>query len=199
MTMRVLASQGLFLGETIPGNADNPNGYFENRRIRENHLKPILRAVGADPRGVAPLPRTEALPPFPDLARRLLSALREEGYDGTIPWGYKDPKLTLLWPLFARAFPQATWLILRRDRDKVLTSMTKASFLRRHSTSTEFWKPFCAAYDSRLTALRASPCSVFTADADALAGGDVSCLEPVCDAMGLSFDPLSARRALQRG
>jgi hypothetical protein len=198
MVMRLLAAQGLWLGQTIPGNADNPQGYYENRRLRDTHLKGILNALGVDPRGVMPLPRTEALPPCPDLAHRLITAIRDEGYDGTTPWAFKDPKLTLLWPMFARAFPGATWLIVRRTRADVLTSLASASFMRRHSTSTEFWQPFCAAYDDRLQTLAESGAQVLTADADAIARGDFTALEATCAALGLAFNDTAARTALLR-
>ncbi|MBY5973334.1 sulfotransferase [Ferrimonas balearica] len=199
LVTRILQGQGLWLGETIPGNADNPEGYGENRRIREKHLKPILTALGADPRGVAPLPRTEALPPCPGLARRLLRAIRAEGYDGKTPWGYKDPKLALLWPLFARAFPGATWVLVEREREAVLVSLARASFMRRHSTSPEFWKPFCACYEDRLAGLADSGVRVLTVQAEAVMGGDVATLAPVCEAAGLPFDADRARAALARG
>ncbi|QPM92157.1 sulfotransferase [Pseudooceanicola algae] len=192
---RVLASQGLWLGETIPAGPDNPTGFFENRRLRETVLKPTLAALGADPRGIAPLPRTEALPPHPDLARLMKTAIRTEGYNGDAPWGFKDPKLTLLWPLFARAFPAALWVIVRRDRDKVLTSMARASFLRMHSTSPEYWVPFCNAYDSRLRALADSGASVIEVDAGPVLAGDPGGLKTVCRRAGLGFDRPSAERA----
>ncbi|MGI3165328.1 sulfotransferase [Pseudooceanicola sp. 200-1SW] len=198
LVTRILQGQGLWLGETIAGNADNPEGYGENRRIREKHLKPLLAALGADPRGVAPLPRTEALPPCPGLTRRLLRAIRAEGYNGKIPWGYKDPKLALLWPLFARAFPGATWVVVQRDRPAVLASLARASFMRQHSTSAEFWKPFAACYDDRLAALRDSGVTVHVVQAEGIMGGDVAPLAPVCAAAGLPFDEGRARAALQR-
>ncbi|MBR9764546.1 MAG: sulfotransferase [Rhodobacteraceae bacterium] len=198
LVMRMLAGQGLWLGETIPGNVDNPEGYGENRALRETRLKPLLEHLGADPRGVAPLPRTEALPPCPQLAAQMLQTIRDQGHDGRTPWGYKDPKLTLLWPLFARAFPQATWVVVTREREAVLRSLARASFMRRHSTSEEFWKPFCACYDDRLAALRASGVTVIELQAERIMGGEVEALAPVCAAMGLRFDAGAARAALAR-
>ncbi|KAA2315211.1 sulfotransferase [Pseudooceanicola sediminis] len=198
MVMRVLAAQGLWLGHTIPGNPDNPQGFYENRDLRETHLKGILSDLGADPRGVAPLPRTSALPPCPDLARRIAATLRDQGHDGTQPWGFKDPKLTLLWPLFARAYPHATWLIVRRPRKDVLRSLARAHFMQRHPATTEFWQPFCAAYDGRLHDLVHSGAQVLQADSDAIANGDFRDLEAVCAALGLPFDADLAHDALRR-
>lgn len=198
MVMRILAAQGLWLGQTIPGNADNPQGYYENRLLRDTHLKGILSALGADPRGVSPLPRTEALPPVPGLAHRLSHAITQQGYDGTAHWGFKDPKLTLLWPLFARAFPAATWLIVRRRRQDVMTSLSRASFMRHHSSSPDYWQPFCAAYQDRLDSLAGSGVAVFAADADAIAKGDFRDLATLCTALGLPFSASSAQDALKR-
>ncbi|WP_238318665.1 sulfotransferase [Pseudooceanicola atlanticus] len=198
MTTRVLHSQGLWLGETVPGNRENPQGYFESRMIRDQLIKPTLSALGADPLGVRRLPAWDVLPPFPALRDTLFAMLRREGYDGRQPWGFKDPKLTLLWPLFARAFPQAHWVIVTRDRDKVLDSLCRTSFMARHSTSPEFWLPFCSAYDHRLNLLRASGAQVHEVDSDALSGGSLSQIKGVIRAAGLGFNARDARAALVR-
>lgn len=196
MTMRVLHDHGLWLGGTVAGNAENPQGYFENRAIRDGIVKPMLADLGADPLGVRSLPPWDLLPPCPQLPRQVTRILRREGYDGGGPWGFKDPKLTLLWPAFDQAFPNAVWVIVTRDRARVIDSLCRTSFMARHSTSPEFWKPFCNAYEHRLNRLRASGAKVFDVDSDALAGGDFSQIAPVLAAVGLNFDADVARRAL---
>lgn len=196
MTMRVLHAHGLWLGDTVAGNRENPQGYFENRAIRDGIVKPLLSNLGVDPLGVRSFPDWDVLPPCPPLSRQIGRALRREGYDDTLPWGYKDPKLTLLWPLFDRSYPQATWVIVTRDRDKVIDSLCRTSFMARHSTSPEFWKPFCNAYEHRLNLLRASDARVFDVDSDALAAGDFSQIAPVIEDAGLQFDPQIAAQAL---
>ncbi|EAQ04182.1 TPR domain protein [Pseudooceanicola batsensis HTCC2597] len=198
MTMRVLHAHGLWLGETVPGNRENPQGYFESRVIRDGIVKPLLSDMGADPLGVRSFPPRDVLPPCPPLARRITRALRREGYDGSGPWGFKDPKLTLLWQLFDRAYPQAIWVIVRRDRGKVLDSLCRTSFMARHSTSPEYWTPFCNAYDFRLNLLRGSGARIFEVDADALSSGDLDQIRPVIDAAGLTFEAATARAALAR-
>ncbi|WP_163846786.1 sulfotransferase [Pseudooceanicola aestuarii] len=198
MVTRALNRCGLWVGETVAGNADNPQGYYENRAIRDRIVKPLLKSMGADPLGVSPLPRWETLPPAPALAATLLRAIRAQGYDGRAVWGFKDPKITLLWPLFAEAFPQATWVIVHRDRAAVLRSLTRASFMKRHSTSEEFWVPFCNAYAHRLHRLRDSGLRVVEVEADAVMAGDLDPLAAVCAATGLDWDAGAVRRALAR-
>ncbi|WP_407492436.1 sulfotransferase [Pseudooceanicola sp. MF1-13] len=196
MTMRVLHDHGLWLGDTVQGNSENPQGYFENRAIRDGIVKPLLSNLGADPVGVRSYPAWDVLPPCPPLSRQIARALRREGYDETVPWGYKDPKLTLLWQLFDRSYPQAIWVIVTRDRDKVIDSLCRTSFMARHSTSPEYWKPFCNAYEHRLNMLRNSDATVFDVDSDALASGDFSQIAPVLAATGLTFDADIAAQSL---
>jgi hypothetical protein len=189
MTMRVLKAQGLWLGETIPGNPENPQGYFESRAMRDGIVKTLLAGMGADPLGVRSLPSWDVQPSCPSLARQIAAVLKSEGYDGTAPWGFKDPKLTLLWPLFDRAFPDATWVIVRRDRGQVIDSLCRTSFMARHSTSPDYWAPFCAAYDHRLSLLERSGARVIGIDSGALSRGDLTQIGEVLDAAGLPFDP----------
>lgn len=198
MTTRVLHTHGLWLGDTVPGNRENPQGYFESRAIRDGVVKPLLKRLGADPLGVRSLPAWDVAPTDPGLRSRVARQLEQEGYDGTLPWGFKDPKLTLLWRIFDQAFPEAIWVIVSRDRARVIDSLCRTSFMARHSTSPEYWVPFCNAYDHRLGLLRTSGARVYDVDSDALSGGDFRQIARVIDAAGLTFDEAKAQSALVR-
>lgn len=198
MTTRVLHEHGLWLGDTVPGNAENPQGYFESRAIRDGIVKPMLTRLGADPLGVRSLPPWDVLPDDPTLRARVAAQLSAEGYDGRTPWGFKDPKLTLLWRVFDRAYPEAIWVIVTRSRDKVIESLCRTSFMARHSTSPEYWAPFCNAYDHRLGLLRTSGARVYDVNSDSLSGGDFLQIRRVIEAAGLRFDDARARAALVR-
>ena len=91
---------GAWVGETLAGNASNPEGYFENRALREGIVKPQLRQAGGDPLGVRRLPRLAGLPVQPLLGGQVLGQLSRQGYAGDVPWLYKAAKLTLLWPVW---------------------------------------------------------------------------------------------------
>ena len=48
---------GAWIGSTFPGDANNPEGFFEHITIRENVTKNILKQLlGCDPLGVRKLP-----------------------------------------------------------------------------------------------------------------------------------------------
>lgn len=195
MTARILHGHGVWMGDTVGPSGANPHGFFENKKIRETYLKGILRHIGADPLGIDPLPDADHLPPYPGLAFQLSRALREEGYAGG-PWAFKDPKLSLIWPIFAEAYPDATWLIVHRDRKSVISSLCRTHFMARHSTSPDYWEIFCRSYDRRLDRLRESGHRLLELDANQLKGGDYSGITAVLQAMGLEFDPAIANAAI---
>lgn len=198
MTTRVLHAHGLWLGDTVPGNPENPQGYFESRALRDGIVKPLLSEMGVDPFGVRHLPAHDIAPPCPDLAARIAAALRAERYDASRPWGFKDPKLTLIWRLFDKAYPDALWVIVTRPREQVIASLCRTSFMARHSTSPEYWVPFCNAYEHRLAQLRGSGARVMDVDSAALSGGDLAQIAPVLTAAGLTFDAELTRRMIDR-
>lgn len=199
LMMNILDRHGIWTGASVPANAANPRGFFENARIKAGFVKDLLKTMGMDPLGVNPLPPPDQLPILPDFAARLKAELRRQGYAGDRPWAFKDPKLTLLWPVFARAFPDALWLVPRRDPGAVTDSLVRTPFMRRHSVDPEYWRMFCAAYDQRLDALRQSGATVHEADTDALVAGDHSGLGPVLTALGLSPDPARFAAAIDPG
>ncbi|WP_185962332.1 sulfotransferase [Palleronia caenipelagi] len=196
MTMRILAAHGVWVGETMQATSANPHGFFENLVLKNSVLKKLLKELGADPNGVEPLPDSSNMPVLPGLDQRLLQALTDQGYDGARPWAFKDPKLTLLWPIFASAFPDAHWIIPQRDRQAVIDSLSKVHFMRRHSSDPEYWAMFCAAYQQRLDALARSGARVSVIDTDALVKGDHAALSEVIRAAGVPPEPDVFRTAI---
>lgn len=125
---------GAWKGDTVEGNKDNPKGYFENLRIRDEVVKPLLKLLGGDKMG-------QKAPPWPippnkidelalRLRKKLLDILNEQGYPGQIPWVYKDSKLSLIAPLFMKAFPEAFFFITRREPEAIAASFLKTLFNR---------------------------------------------------------------------
>jgi hypothetical protein len=184
------------VGQTLKATSANPQGFYENVALKNAVIKRLLADVGADPLGVAPLPDTDNLPILPDLDQRIHGLIAREGYDGRSPWAFKDPKLTLIWPVLARAFPDAHWIIPRRNRDAVIRSLTRVQFMRRHSSDPEYWSMFCAAYDQRILALAESGARVTVVDTDALAAGDHSALEQVLLSVGITPQPEIFRNSI---
>lgn len=189
MTMDILARHGIWIGNTMQANAANPNGFFENLTLKQRLVKRLLRDLGADENGVNPLPDVDNLPLLPGLGDRIIAMLAEDGYDKSAPWAFKDPKLTLIWPVLASAFPDAVWIIPKRDREAVVRSLSRVHFMKAHSIDPEYWRMFCAAYDQRLTRLMHSGANVHIVDTDALVQGGVAELSKVIRSVGLSPDP----------
>jgi hypothetical protein len=152
----LLALNGLWVGQTLQGDEANPKGYFENIRLRENINKGLLTRLGADRSGVQSFPPMTGLPRVPNLRKVVFEMITEEGYNGSGPWGFKDPKLTLTWPIWHQEFPKARWIIVRRPTSSVVQSCLRAPFLRLHSTDPKFWRRFVAEYEERLDRMQAA-------------------------------------------
>lgn len=178
---------GAFTGACVEPTSENPKGFFENVFLREQINKRLLRALGADPRGVDPLPDPAAVPGIQGLARLAIDALRIEGYDACGPWLFKDAKLTLLWPAWATAFPAARWVIVRRREEEVVRSCLRTRFMRQRSAEPVFWRLFCRAYLDRLERLKESGvwwCEIWP---EMLVEGDLVPIEKLCAELGLDF------------
>ncbi|MEL6793182.1 MAG: sulfotransferase, partial [Pseudomonadota bacterium] len=196
MVAGCLHQAGLWMGATIRATPDNPLGFFENWAIRETILKPNLARSGADPLGVWALPDPDRLAPDPLLRQRVERALAAQGFAGDGPWGYKEPKLCLVWPTWAEAFPDATWVLVDRAPEAIVRSCLRTGFMRRHSCDPEFWRCFVNRYRDRMDDLSRSAPNVVRISADALVGGARDPIRELATALGLSWtDRCEARIA----
>ncbi len=189
----LLAESGAWVGRTVPGGPPNPRGFFEHVALREGVNKGILRALGADPLGVRRLPAPDELLPVDNLRQTVHRILREEGYDGTRPWLFKDAKLTLLWPLWAQAFPQARWVIVERPVDDVIRSCQRTHFMAQHGLDEGQWRAWAEAYQRRLQALRAGVAWWRNLASHPLARGETAPFAALAEALGLRPDPARIR------
>lgn len=196
MIASCLQAAGLWMGPTIGATADNPRGFYENREIREKILKPNLKAVGADPLGVHRLPDLTRLAPDPKLRERVLGVFAQQGHDGRRRWGYKEPKLALVWPLWLEAFPDATWVIVERDIEAVVNSCLSTGFMSRHSHSAEFWRSFASRYQERLDILADTAPNVVRVSSDEVIAGNSNGLRALAERLGLIWSKSCDRQIL---
>ncbi len=139
---------GAWTGTTVPGDkASNPKGFFEHVVIRERVIKSLLSYVGCDPLGVRKLPPVDLPGEVDGLADMIKTILEKDGYKFDRHWLYKDAKLTLLWPVFLKAFPDAKWLIVKRDEESFINSCLRTHFMKQHSVDRAFWKKFAEEYN----------------------------------------------------
>jgi hypothetical protein len=178
---------GLWLGRTMPGDAFNPKGYFENAALREGIVKPILRRFGVDPLGVHALPPPDAALAVPALKAMVRDALRQQDYEGTSRWGYKGNKLALIWQLWDTHFPRADWIIVQRSTADVIASCMNTPFMAQHSSDPMFWRDFVAKRAARLDELCASHVIKHEIDAGSLIAGDLNNMQRLVESLGLNW------------
>lgn len=203
----LLSACGAWTGRTFEGGDLNPKGFFEHKIIRERILKPLLVKIGADPLGVRRLPPVElkgeivlAAPGGKTigLASLIRSVIEKEGYTPDLIWAYKDAKLSLLWPYFHAAFPHASWLVVRRNRESFVRSCLNTRFMVQHSSDPQFWKDFADAYDLRLGRLKSSVPQVNEMEIEKLFAGDFSDLRNFVERTGLVFDQSAVDEFIDR-
>lgn len=139
---------GAWGGKFVAPSISNPKGFFENRAMREEIVKPYLRLCGFDPRAQMPLPRPEFLVPWKDLRGQVETILQGQGYPGG-PWFYKDPKIIHLWPKWREAFPEAKWVLVRRGDEEIISSCLRTTFMRAYSEA-EGWATWLNIHKERM-------------------------------------------------
>jgi len=188
---------GVWTGAAAQVGPAKPKGFVENTGIRDKLIKPILTQLDCDPLGVKklPAPRRHVKLRFPTkegegigLKEKLHRIVEAQGYDHAQRWMYKDAKLTLLWRSFAAEFPDAEWVIVRRERHSVVKSCLSTPFMSAHSSDPKFWEDFADQYNKRLDMLQAKAANVHEVDAEQIFNGDVTQLKSVSDAIGLQFN-----------
>jgi len=129
MVAGVIGLCGAFGGNMSGPNKNNEKGMFENAEIRNNLVKPWLRERGLDPLGQFPLPKIDCMNIPNDWKTRVEKVMMDEGYKEG-PWFYKGAKACLMWPIWAHAFPDAKWIIVRRRSADIANSCINTSFMR---------------------------------------------------------------------
>ena len=121
-------------------------------------------------------------------------ALALQGYAGDRPWGFADPRLSLVWPIWRDEFPEAVWVVTGEDFDNALARCASAG-LNQDDDQGAYMARLVTHYDTRLAQLGEMVAQVHVVDVEAFEAGDMTALAPVCAALGLPFDPDAARQA----
>ena len=180
---------GAWTGSTVPGDrASNPKGFFEHVIIREHVIKKLLTHIGCDPLGVRKLPPIHLQGEPPGLVNYIKSIIESDGYKNDRPWLYKDAKLTLLWPYFMKGFPDAKWLVVKRDEEGFINSCLNTHFMKQHSEDRAFWVKFANEYRIRIEALKDTHANVLEISSPDVIAGDFPALETVISKLGLTYN-----------
>lgn len=128
MTAGIIDHCGGFGGRTLGGSRDNPKGFFENLEIREHIIKPYLMLCGADPLGQKSFPEPHQILPLANLREKIETVMKFQGYRKG-RWYFKGAKALLVWQEFHKAFPDADWIIVRRNDADIVNSCLKTGFM----------------------------------------------------------------------
>jgi len=141
LTAAICRALGASLGAT--------NTLNECVAIRDGVVKPYIRALGCDPLCQHPIPTPDRARahPLPRLREAVLAHL-----PGRRPC-YKGAKMCHIWPLWASAFPEARWVIVRRDRDRIVDSCLRTPFMRAYDTR-EGWERWHDVHLARFAEMR---------------------------------------------
>lgn len=137
---------GLYLGredDLFRPRSDNPEGFWENRKFVLLNER-LLETFGAGWDLPQPLEagwhKDERLLPIRTEARRLL-----EQFDGSEPWGWKDPRNSLTLPFWASLLPEVKVVVCLRNPLEVALSLR-----RRGNSSRAFSMNLWEVYHRRL-------------------------------------------------
>lgn len=185
LTTKILKAHGCCLGQS-----DRINELYENVGVRQNVLKPYLRSLGADPQGQRELPDTsEVVAPrgFKDDVLKYIL--------GNEPRAYKDAKLTLVWPAFADAFPDAVWVLVRRNAERIVDSCLRTPFMRAYN-DRDGWMRWVEEHERRFDLMKAALDLVEVWPDEVI--DDPSSFAPIAEFCGLRFDLDATEAAIDR-
>jgi len=182
----ILKELGVFTGLTKKGDNYNRYGYFENIAI-SNILINILRAN--DLFGLNKKFQPLYLPSVPDpnvFRTKVLNIIKEQGYTEHTHWAFKDPKILLCSDVFMRSFKKAKWVIIKRDKQKLIESLLRTPFMDAYQTKIE-WENFLGIYDIHIKRVMDN-CDHFVVDIDQLASDINGVLKKLTMYLNIDFD-----------
>ena len=132
LCMSFLQALGVRLDDDlIPGDANNEPGYFESRELIELN-ESILQTVGATWHSLFSLMLPSGWENAPELGpakKTLREFITRRTAIGPAPWGFKDPRIAVLLPLYDQVFTecglQPSYILCIRDPRAVARSLLK--------------------------------------------------------------------------
>jgi hypothetical protein len=187
----VIHTCGAWCGVVRGPRKSNPKGMFENIEIINELIKPVLRRIGADPMGQKPLPVTSQFHGldegfFEIWRNRTLEIIKSQGYEDG-PWFIKEPKMTLTWYIWHKAFPNATWIIVRRNPEDIVTSCIKTRFMLAYQTRPG-WMGWVTIHEKRFEEMHDAKLKIFQVWPQRAIDGDFTELQAVVNNLGLNWD-----------
>ena len=189
LTAEWLQCCGLYLGdELVPADWTNPRGHFEDRSISRLQ-RAILEAAGVSHYCVEGQPIRVA-ERFHEEARELIRAR-----EGRRPWGFKDPRTTLLLAFWRALLPEARYLLVFRHYARVVDSLLRRErAFRWNPRKIAFFARVWKRYNRDLLAFAARhPDACLVLDIDELLKASAPVLEYAKGSWGFDFQTVDIR------
>lgn len=189
---------GAFGGKMSGPNRYNKKGMFENTEIRNRIVKPYLRNIEVDALGQYPLPNVEGLKIPTEWKKNVCEVIQRQGYtEGE--WMYKGAKICLFWPVWDIAFPNAKWVIVRRDKDDIVNSCMRTGFMRafvKHSVlkkigvmnEREGWEWWVEQHIERFEEMLSVINNIYQISAESLIEGGFEKMKEIIEKLGLKWN-----------
>lgn len=187
---------GIFnLCDAYLGHVDKMN---ENIPIRENLVKTYLQKIGMDVDGCFPLLSKYPIG-YPEHWQELVLQTINKQSEENQKWVYKDCRSALLWHLWMLAFPDAVWIIVRRNKNFILNSCEKTGYMKTFndekiqqqvgvSTIRAGWKWMIDEYINRFARISTSCKNVFEIWPEKILDNDYSEIIKVVEFCGLHWN-----------
>ena len=171
---------GAFQGKLIK------RGMFENNKILEEVVIPYFKNIGADPLGQHPLPNVDSISIPVDWRKRIEQIIKDEGYSKG-QWVYKDSRLSLIWPVWNYAFPNAKWIIVRRRTGDIVQSCLKTVYMAAFD-EREDWIQWVRQYEKRFVGMIEAGVNCKVVWPERMVCGDYQQMHETLDWVGLTWN-----------
>jgi hypothetical protein len=124
----------------------------------------------------------------PFIKRHWIAEYLQWGYDGSSPWGIKDPRLCILLPLYLAIFPEARVVHIHRNPDDVAASLHERE-RRRGGVERSFdhWNRLASAYVGRVRECSSQCHAYHEVEYEALCTSSHDTFKGVLDFLALPF------------
>lgn len=110
------------------------------------------------------------------------------GYDGISKWGIKDPRISVLLPLYLEIFPNAKIVHIKRDPNDVAASLCQRS---KRGTGVvndfNFWKKLAEAYVERISSCKEKIKQYYELSYEDLCKNKYDCTKKLFNYLDISF------------
>ena len=185
LTMRFLHANGMQVGKSAEINP------LVEGKIRDQFYKPVLEKGGFDKLAQRKLPPPGWDPQVGNVKDRILDL--GEFDDTGLAWGFKGVKGILMWKALHRAFPEARWVVVSRERGEHVESLLRTPFMTAHTDSVG-WNAYLDEIDAHIESLVSCPevnCTVFSPSILRDDRKNDQYLEDFCAWCGLVYNPRS--------